>query len=137
MTNDLLIEDFLGLQVSCSTLEEISEYILINTKLNRRNKYFAINPDCILKYFNDPDYRRILKRNDNIIYIDGMGIIYAQMYLKLPVAKERVATTDLFPSLLKSIDNTNSNSLKIYLLGGKDDTAQRVINNLSKKYPNS
>lgn len=127
---------FLDLDICIDSQSEIVKEICFNTMTMKKVKYFAINPDCILKYIDNQDYRSILREKDNFIYVDGMGIIYAQKFLGFLPAKERAATTDLFPYILNEINKLGKNDFKIYLLGGKGDTAKRVIDKLSTKYTN-
>lgn len=126
---------FLGIDLFIGTQKELVEKLIINTENKLKKCYFAINPDCVLKYFENEDYKKMLLNKENIVYVDGIGVIYTQRFLKLPVAKERIATTDLFPELIETLSNQKS-SLKVFLLGGKGDTAKKVIDNFSRKYPN-
>ncbi|MEH7611758.1 WecB/TagA/CpsF family glycosyltransferase, partial [Gottfriedia acidiceleris] len=126
---------FLGIDLFIGTQKELVENLIINTENKLKKCYFAINPDCVLKYFENEDYKKMLLNKENTIYVDGIGVIYTQKFLKLPVAKERIATTDLFHELIETLSNKKSN-LKVFLLGGKGDTAKRVIDNFSQKYPN-
>lgn len=114
---------------------ELIKLIVKNTNDGIKTAYYAINSDCMLKYWNDKEYRNIIDRKDNISYVDGMGVIYAQKILNLPVAKERIATTDLFPELMNYL-NMHKINLNIFLLGGEQDTAETVKRNFSEIYPN-
>ncbi|RHW39528.1 glycosyltransferase [Lysinibacillus yapensis] len=122
-------ELFLGTQL------ELVDRIVSNTQKKIKKAYYAINADCMLKYWSDEEYQKIINMPAHITYVDGMGIIFAQKFLKLPIARERIATTDLFPALVKHLQNHNS-LLRIFLLGGKNDTAEIVIKNFGTKYPN-
>lgn len=113
---------------------ELINLIVKNTNGNIKKAYYAINSDCMLKYWNDLKYREIINNSDNISYVDGMGVIYAQKVLKLPVAKERIATTDLFPELVNHL-SVHKSDLRIFLLGGEKCTAEKVKKNFFKKYP--
>ncbi|WP_203332305.1 WecB/TagA/CpsF family glycosyltransferase [Planococcus beigongshangi] len=117
------------------TMNELSSHILTNTDNRKKKAYYAMNPDCMLKYWKDKEYNRIINQEDNLVYIDGMGIIFSQKLLKLPVGQERIATTDLFPALLKRA-NEQGGRKRVYLLGSKGDTAERVKRNFMWKYPN-
>lgn len=121
-------ELFLGSQL------ELINLIIRNTNRNFKRAYYAINSDCMLKYWDDIDYQNIINNMESVVYVDGMGVIYAQRILKIQIAKERIATTDLFPALIELLNNQNSN-MRIFLLGGKGDTAERVKNNFIKRYP--
>ncbi|WP_169716190.1 WecB/TagA/CpsF family glycosyltransferase [Ureibacillus manganicus] len=89
----------------------------------------------MLNYWRDDVYQDIINQKDSIVYVDGMGVIYAQKLLKLPVAKERIATTDLFPALCNYLNETKS-PLRIFLIGGSDGTAENVMDRFFIQYPN-
>ncbi|WP_455306214.1 WecB/TagA/CpsF family glycosyltransferase [Enterococcus bulliens] len=110
-------------------MDEFTNLILSNKE---KKAYFAINTDCYNIAEKDEMYRKILSNQKNIIYVDGMGIIYGQKITNSEVAVERIATTDLFIELLKK-----SNRHKFYLLGGKPGTVENLIENMSKIYPNA
>lgn len=114
---------------------ELIKLIVKNSNDKFKTAYYAINSDCMLKYWNDIEYRGIINKKDNISYVDGMGVIYAQKILNIPVAKERIATTDLFPELMNYL-NVHKNNLNIFLLGGEPDIAETVKRNFSEIYPN-
>lgn len=102
--------------------------LILNNK--EKKKYFAINTDCYNIADRDEEYRNILLDNTNVIYVDGAGIIMGQKMTKGKVSEERIATTDLFIELLN-----HSNQHKVYLLGGRKGTAEKVIENMKDKYP--
>lgn len=117
------------------TQDELTKIIINNSKEKNKKMYFALNPDCYLKYLDDAKYKEILDGDNNLIYADGMGIIFSQKFLKIPTAKERIATTDLFPHMLEKMSKENIN-LQIYLLGGKEETVDRVVEKFEGIYPN-
>ncbi len=109
----------------------------IYSNINRKEKkaYYAINTDCMLKYWTDKEYQQIINRHDCLAYVDGMGVIFAQKILKLPYAKERIATTDLFPSMMEFLEKKGCR-IRIFLLGGEGNTAELVRENFKLEYPN-
>ncbi|MEH7383359.1 WecB/TagA/CpsF family glycosyltransferase [Bacillus sp. JJ1533] len=114
---------------------ELTEIIVSNILKGNKKVYYAINSDCMLKYWNDIEYKNIIDQEDNLVYVDGMGVIFAQKLLNLPVAQERIATTDLFPNLMGYLESNNIN-IRVFLLGGKVGTAEKVKFNFNRKYPN-
>lgn len=121
-------ELYLGSQI------ELIDLILTNTQSKKKTSYYALNADCMLNYWKDDGYRDIINKNENMIYVDGMGIIFAQRILQIPTAIERIATTDLFPALMEEI-NHRKDVVRVFLLGSKGDTAERVLKRFSEKYP--
>lgn len=128
------MQKLLEKELFLGTQDELVSKILNQTILKKKRAYFGINADCMLNYWNDAAYKKVLDHLPNILYVDGMGIIYAQKFLKDPIAKERIATTDLFPALVDCL-NKQKSDINIFLLGGKEEIAERVKNNFAKKYP--
>ncbi|BCB05869.1 WecB/TagA/CpsF family glycosyltransferase [Bacillus sp. KH172YL63] len=127
--------DFNGIKLFLDTSDQLIKRIISSVSEHKKSYFYALNPDCYLKFLDDYKYKEILQNEKNIVYVDGMGIIYTQKFLKLPVAKERIATTDLFPQLLKEL-NQKKLGYRIFLLGGKGETGKRVIERFKKEYPN-
>lgn len=125
--------DFFGINVFLNSMDDLINLIFKDIDLNKKRAYYAINPDCMLIAKENKDYYEILKNKKNQVYVDGKWIINTQKILNLPVAVERIATTDLFPRLLQKSESDNR-KLKIFLLGGKKGTAEKVISNMKKTY---
>ncbi|WP_404427742.1 WecB/TagA/CpsF family glycosyltransferase [Ureibacillus chungkukjangi] len=128
------MKNFIEKEVFLGSQDELLQLIVANSNDKKRQAYFAINSDCMLNYWKDEEYRRIINQKESLVYVDGMGVIYAQKILKIPVAKERIATTDLFPALFKKL-NTEKSDLKVFLLGGEQGTAAKVQQNFLEQYP--
>lgn len=128
MTKFIEREVYLGSQIA------LIDLILANTKSKTKTTYYALNSDCMLHYWKDESYRQIINKHKNTIYVDGMGVIFAQRILRLPIAVERISTTDLFPALMEEI-NKRPEQIKVFLLGSKGNTAERVLKSFSEKYP--
>lgn len=105
-------------------------YEILNNKMKR--KYFAVNTDCYNIASKDKTYRDILLDPSHKIYVDGVGILMGQKITESKISKERIATTDLFTSLLEDAENHT-----FFLLGGTPGTAEKVIDNLAEKYTNA
>lgn len=132
--NEVKVKSYIEKELYLNTQKELVELIVSNIETKRKQAYYAINSDCMLHYWSDSEYRKIINQQNSLVYVDGMGVIYAQRLLKLPQAVERIATTDLYPALLDYL-NSHEKPIRIFLLGGKDDTAERTKNNSGKKYP--
>ena len=128
------MKNFIEKELFLGGEDELLEQIVSNSKQKIKKSYYAINSDCMLNYWKNEDYRRIINLHESLVYVDGMGIIYAQKILKLPVAKERIATTDLFPALFEKLNGEKSD-LRVFLLGGEPGTAAKVQQKFLKKYP--
>ncbi|WP_186725522.1 WecB/TagA/CpsF family glycosyltransferase [Planomicrobium sp. CPCC 101110] len=128
------MKNFIDRDLYLGTQNDLINIILANISSGTKTVYYALNPDCMLKYWKDEEYRKIINKNENIVYVDGMGIVFSQKILGLPVAKERIATTDLFPALMGEIDKRQE-EVKVFLLGSKGETADKVMKSFSNKYP--
>jgi N-acetylglucosaminyldiphosphoundecaprenol N-acetyl-beta-D-mannosaminyltransferase len=127
--------NFIDRNLYLKSMTELIKIIELNTLRKIKKNYFAINSDCMLTYWSNQEYKQIVNDKNAVVYVDGMGVIYAQKILGLERASERIATTDLFPKLLNYLNSKDSN-IKIYLLGGKCGTAEKVKEKFTKKYPN-
>ncbi|MDT2362940.1 WecB/TagA/CpsF family glycosyltransferase [Enterococcus faecium] len=128
MNNSNLLGSF---PLFLGSMEQLTSEIVNNVE---KKAFFAINTDCYLIAQKDSEYRDILKNSNGSVYVDGMGIIYGQKFLKMPVASERISTTDLFPYLFAYIENKQIIGKKVYLLGGKKNTARKVAEKFSSEY---
>ncbi|WP_148549865.1 WecB/TagA/CpsF family glycosyltransferase [Paraclostridium bifermentans] len=125
--------NFFGINLYLNRMDELINIIFENIDNKDKTAYYAINPDCMLIAEKDNDYYDILKNKRNKVYVDGKWIIYTQKFLNLPYAKERISTTDLFPRILELAD-IKKKEIRIFLLGGSENTAKNVIENMSENY---
>jgi N-acetylglucosaminyldiphosphoundecaprenol N-acetyl-beta-D-mannosaminyltransferase len=77
-----------------------------------------------------PDYKNTIQSADMVVP-DGYGIILASKILSTPII-ERVAGYDL---MIRLLEHGNEKKLKIYLLGGREETNQKAVTNISKQFP--
>lgn len=117
-------------------LDDMNKFISMMVNNKQKKMYFAINVDCYNIALKNVEYRDILKNKYAVVYIDGMGLIKAQKFLKMKVAKERIATTDLFPALFSYLEENEIFDKKFFLFGGKENTALTVRENFKIKFPN-
>jgi len=96
----------------------------------KKSVYF-VNADCLNKSQNNQEYKQILQKGDYILP-DGSGINIACNILDNPL-KENLNGTDLFPFICSL---AQKQSYKIYLYGAKEGIAQKVKDELEKKYEN-
>ncbi len=129
------MKTYIEKEVFLGTMSDMVQLVISNTKAKVKKPYYAINSDCMLNYWKDIDYQEIINNKESFVYVDGMGVIYAQKLLGLPISKERIATTDLFPALVDALNKMTSH-LRIFLLGGEKETAEKVRQNFNETYPN-
>lgn len=125
--------NFFGINLFLDSMDNLIENIFKEIDTNNKRAYYAINPDCMLIAKSDKKYYEILKDTKNQVYVDGKWIINTQKILSLPKAKERIATTDLFPRILELAEESNR-EVRVFLLGGKKGTADKVIFNMKQKF---
>lgn len=126
---------FFGIDLFLNNMDELIYNMFRDIELCEKRAYYAINPDCMLRAKDDIEYYEILKNKKNKIYVDGKWIINTQKILNLPVAKERIATTDLFPRILE-LSGEYNRTIKIFLLGGRKGTTDKLIENMQDKFKN-
>lgn len=129
------MNQFIDRELFLGTQHDLLEVILTNIRAGEKTIYYALNADCMLMYWKDESYRTIINKHENVVYVDGMGVLFAQRLLALPTAKERIATTDLFPLLMEKM-NDHARDIKVFFLGSKDNTAEKVLTSFSEKYAN-
>jgi N-acetylglucosaminyldiphosphoundecaprenol N-acetyl-beta-D-mannosaminyltransferase len=118
--------DFLNMRFN-----QVVEMLFSNIKSNRKSFIVTANPEIVMYAHDHPTYKKIIQSADMVVP-DGYGIILAAKILSTPIM-ERVAGYDLMVRLLEL---GNENQLKIYLLGGREETNQKAVVNISRHYPN-
>lgn len=113
------------------TKKEVLEYL---EKNNHRpaayTQIISINPENLIVALRNRKFREVVVTNQNHI-ADGVGIVAA---IRLLYGKklERLTGVDLMSEL---IDYANRYSLRILLIGGKGNLAERVCDCYKNKYP--
>jgi N-acetylglucosaminyldiphosphoundecaprenol N-acetyl-beta-D-mannosaminyltransferase len=118
---------------SAKILKTKVDFISLNQALNlikkwlNTNKQYQIttpNPEHIVLATKDYRFRKIINTSALAI-ADGVGLIWAVKYLKFNQSQNlyRLSGTDL---MLALADEACKNNLKIFLLGGKRNTAKKT-----------
>lgn len=98
-----------------------------------RPHYIATaNVDFVAQAQRDIELRQILF-DAHVVVCDGMPLVWASKALGNPL-RERVAGSDLTPELLRLADREG---YRIYILGGREDVAEKAIENIRRDYPNA
>ena len=123
--------NILGIRFNSTSTSEVLNFV--KTRLETKEKFYilTINPEIVLIAKDDWLLKRVIKRCD-ISIPDGIGIKFAYKYLHhkdIEVIKGR----NLFLDLIKLADD---NHLKVFLLGGWKDEAERAKRELEKVYKN-
>jgi N-acetylglucosaminyldiphosphoundecaprenol N-acetyl-beta-D-mannosaminyltransferase len=95
----------------------------------RKITAFFINPDCLNKSRTDHEYKEALAKAD-YVFPDGSGVNIACQICGTPL-KSNINGTDMLPRIVKMCMERD---LKIFLLGAKPGTAEKMRDNLAKKW---
>lgn len=123
-------EKILGFNVCSDNYDCLINNILQDYKNNKQVIIASINPQIIVKNYNNQSY--INKINAEKYQIpDGIGIVY---YSKLNNGniKERISGIDLMHKICSSTIPYNS---RIFLYGSKKGVAEKAMYELQKTYP--
>ncbi|RWZ59071.1 glycosyltransferase [Halobacillus fulvus] len=124
-------ETYLGVDVSHSSYEELSQQIFEDIRQNRKSMIVAINPEKILKAQEDPSLMTLLNKADYQIP-DGVGVLLASRMNKGRIRK-RITGIDMFLLLCEQASLYNKS---VFLYGAKPGIAEQAKENMLKKYPN-
>jgi N-acetylglucosaminyldiphosphoundecaprenol N-acetyl-beta-D-mannosaminyltransferase len=89
------------------------------------------NVDHVVQVSERPELLPVYNQAD-LVLADGQPLIWAARLFGTPLP-ERVAGSDLFPLVLR--DAEARQSLRLFLLGGKDGVAERARDNIQRTYP--
>jgi N-acetylglucosaminyldiphosphoundecaprenol N-acetyl-beta-D-mannosaminyltransferase len=120
----------LGIDFVNQRFDQVVDDLIANIQGKRKSFIVTANPEIVMYAHEHPDYKKIIQSADMVVP-DGYGIILASKILKTPII-ERVAGYDLTVRLLEL---GNEKKLKIYLLGGRDETNQKAVANIHCAYP--
>lgn len=122
--------NFLGIPVDVLDTRALCGQITSLALKGRKQKVMYVNTDCMLLSFKDNSYRQILKKAD-LVYADGVGVVWGARLWghHLP---GRSTGADFFPVFCSEFAK---HGLRIFLLGGREGTAEEAAVNLIKKNP--
>ncbi|MCC2250630.1 MAG: WecB/TagA/CpsF family glycosyltransferase [Bacillota bacterium] len=106
---------------------------LLNQRIQKKEKTFIVtaNPEVVMKANHDQQFMQHLQHATYVV-ADGIGIVKAAKLLNQPLP-ERVTGYDTMIDLLKLADK---NRYRIFLLGAKEGTLEKTVNEISTRYPN-
>lgn len=123
--------NIVGAQVDCYSFDEVIK-MTIDRALTGAPPTYIVTPNAqhINNLQNDSLFREIYSKAFLAIP-DGFSIVWAAKFLKTPL-KEKVSGSNLFE---KICEIGASKPLKIFLLGGRPQAAERAAQVLESRYP--
>ena len=97
---------------------------------DKMRRVFFVNADCLNLAYRDRDYHFLLHDAD-LVLPDGSGVRLGLKWLGTRM-KDNLNGTDLFPHIC---ERAAADGLKLYLLGGAPDIAQRTAQNMMLRFP--
>jgi len=93
--------------------------------LGKAKTFAFVNADCVNKYYEDANYKKMLNNFDTV-FADGVGVKIAARWRGIGL-KENVNGTDMFPLLCEQL---SSNDKSVYLLGA----TKSAVSTLAAKF---
>ena len=120
-----------GVQFRNTSLQEaVSAITETDTAQDLMRRVFFVNADCLNLANRDRDYHFLLHDAD-IVLPDGSGVRLGLKWLGTHM-KDNLNGTDLFPHIC---EQAVTSGLKLFLLGGAPDIAQRTAQNMMQRFP--
>ncbi|RHW40193.1 glycosyltransferase [Lysinibacillus yapensis] len=106
---------------------------LLTERIQQKEKTFVItaNPEVVMKAQEEPQFMEYVKKA-TYVCADGIGVVKAAQILGDPLP-ERVTGYD---SMVQLLEIGNQKRFKVFLLGAKNETLQKTVENINATYPN-
>lgn len=119
-----------GITYDNISMQNALDFLRRTVLLKERKKIAFVNADCFNQAYRNSAYRNALERFDCILP-DGSGVALAGRILRRPV-RENVNGTDMLPLLAGMAEKEG---FSLYLLGAAPGVAERMRENLLKRWP--
>jgi N-acetylglucosaminyldiphosphoundecaprenol N-acetyl-beta-D-mannosaminyltransferase len=119
----------LGLPVDALDFPTLLQTIKTATGTKTRFLLSTPNVNFLMMSRSDPEFRESLLMSD-LCTIDGMPLVWIARLFGIPI-KERLSGSDIFDAL-RSREKTGQR-LNVFLLGGAENVAETVSNNLNRE----
>lgn len=120
-----------GIKFDLLSMEEFIDTIELDLNLGHTPIHITgVNPETVVHSKNDISIQKAILESD-YVNIDNTTILKTLKFLGYD-ARKRVATPDLFESLLQL---SEKNKLKVYILGAKELVLNKAILNIKDDYP--
>lgn len=121
-----------GITIDAVTMSQVVEHIGERLERGGIISISAVNVAKLVNMHRDPLLRESVESGD-LVLADGMPLVWLSR-LKGDPLPERVAGIDLMYELFKLADQR---ALRVFLLGAKSDTLERVVRIIREEYPNA
>lgn len=112
---------------------DMNETLLAIDKMissGKKSYIVAVNVDVIMK-IEDDSYMKQITDEADMVLVDGKPLIWIAKWHKHPV-KAKISGSDLVPLLC---EKSAEKGYSIFIIGGKDGTAEKAKKNLERDYP--
>ena len=125
-------KSLLGIPLPTDTKNDIREKILKDAESQSGWKLvMSLNPEIIQIASRNVEFKKVIL-SSNYQIVDGVGLVLAAQMLNVPCA-ERYAGVDLMHDLLVE---AYKRRLRVVLIGGKENVANKTAECYLAKYPN-
>ena len=125
-----LVCSVFGLPIDRLTVNQVLQKMEDYIQSKKPHQIAYLNAHCINRSFDDDEYREILKQCD-LVYPDGMGVVWASHLTHSPLP-ERVNIGDFLIPLCKLCEKKG---YRIYFFGAESGVAEKAVNNLKEYAP--
>lgn len=110
-----------------------SFFTLIKERMLSEKKSFVItaNPEILMRAEKDPEVRRMLLSDDNLIVADGISVVKAMQNTGISI-QERITGVDICEYLL---EEAGKHGLSVYLLGAKEEVVSTLVKKMTDRHP--
>ncbi len=123
--------DILGIKVDKVNLQQALKKVEEFLADSKKHYIVTPNPEMIVLAQKDGPFGKILNKADLAIP-DGIGLIWASKVLSSAAISQRVTGIDLMEKICQMAEKKR---LTVGLIGGKGETAKKVVEVLQNKYP--
>lgn len=99
---------------------------------NEKKFIITVNPEIVMKSYDNADIKNMLLNDNNILVPDGISIIKKAKKYNINI-KERITGVDISS---KALEICNKNKKSIYLFGAKKEVIKGLVSKIKKDYPN-
>lgn len=123
-------ENYLGVNVSPLSYEEIIEDIGQRMAVGKQSTVIAVNPEKVVTADRDPEVKELINSSTYQI-ADGVGILLASK-LKGGNIQSRVTGVDMMARLLKFAADEQH---PVYFYGAKEEVVKEAVNRIQQDFP--